>query len=73
MLRWTLRDYFGLNCRAVREQRSKWAYREWLKDEQAQEQLKESIANVLEEMFDKHVEVPFMAMYRKQVSTLGMT
>ncbi|CAL8470742.1 g10284 [Coccomyxa elongata] len=54
--------------RAVRDQRSNRAYRAWLQDEQAQEQLKESIANVLGEMFDKHVEVPFMAMYRKQVA-----
>ncbi|BDA45673.1 Transcription elongation factor SPT6 [Coccomyxa sp. Obi] len=54
--------------RAVRDRRSGKAYRAWLKDEEAQEKLKESITNVLGEMFDKHAEVPFMAMYRKQVA-----
>ena len=69
----TLREWLGLHRRAVRDQRSVNACRAWLEDEQAQEQLKESITNVLGEIFDKHAEVPFMAMYRKQVNSTGRT
>ena len=39
----------------------------WQKDDSEQANLRLSIKSAVNEMFDKHNEVPFLAMYRKQV------
>ncbi len=44
---------------------------EWRKNESEKENLKHSIKSAVNEMFDKHNEVPFLAMYRKQVVLLS--
>lgn len=51
----------------MRERRSTRAIKEWRQDEVEKEQLIHSIEQVLKDMFDSHMEVPFIAMYRKQV------
>jgi hypothetical protein len=59
----------GVCClhRAVKKARGGKLTKEWLSDAQQQENFRENIREVLVELFDKHMEVPFVAMYRKQV------
>ena len=40
----------------------------WREDSQKQAQLKTSIEHVLDLIYMQHFEVPFIAMYRKEVS-----
>ena len=54
-------------CRAVRDARSHGDVDKWREDDRKQEAVRESIKSALHEIFDKHNEVPFLAMYRKQV------
>lgn len=55
-------------CRAVRDARSHGGVDRWRRDDSDQENLRQSIKSAVNEMFDKHNEVPFLAMYRKHVS-----
>ena len=57
--------------RAVRDGRGSGRAEDWREDEQEQDNLRESIKGVLTEVFDRHNEVPFRAMYRKQVTPLS--
>lgn len=43
----------------------------WRKDESEQDALRNSIKAFLTEVFDRHNEVPFLALYRKQVCLLS--
>ena len=58
-------------CRAVRDARSHGGVDKWRHDDSDQETLRQSIKSAVNEMFDKHNEVPFLAMYRKHVSLLS--
>ena len=58
-------------CRAVRDARSHGGVDRWRHDDGDQENLRQSIKSAINEMFDKHNEVPFLAMYRKHVSLLS--
>ena len=54
--------------RAVRDARRSAKARAWREDAAEQEALLESIKGVVAEIFTKHNELPFLAMYRKQVA-----
>lgn len=53
--------------RVVKRSRRSKDEAEWVKSDAAKESLTDSIREVLVELFDKHMEVPFIAAYRKRV------
>ena len=55
-------------CRAVRDGRRSTKAKAWREDPVEQDALLESIRAVVGEIFTKHNELPFLAMYRKQVA-----
>jgi len=54
--------------RGVRRYRDESGQLEWRDDDTAQTELKASVEQVLRLMYEEHYEVPFIGMYRKEVS-----
>ena len=55
-------------CRGLTRYRSNEGRHQWQDDAQAQAQLRASVETVLRLIYEEHFEVPFIAMYRKEVS-----
>ena len=54
-------------CRAIRRERSEQQQQAWREDSAAQDALRASISFVLEQLFVRHSEVPYIAAFCKEV------
>ena len=55
--------------RAIRKTRTREEIKGWKQDEGSKLALRDAIQSVLEEMYDKQHELPFIASYRKEVTS----
>lgn len=60
-------------CRGLTRYRSDQGVQQWADDAQAQAQVRTSIETVLRQIYEEHLEVPVIAMHRKEVSCTSTT